>query len=640
MKKTIFFLALLCVPFLTLAQDVNVIITNLKTDLKSNPDAKKTATIFSDLTWYYANVSIDSALYYGKKAIVESTKLGDSTLIAQVYSDVGAVYFRLGDYQNSKFNYFNAYKIRKAKNDFAGMAKVNANLANIYSKEGNKKAALKTYLESIDYFEKTKNQEAVSLTNANVGYLFNEIRNYPKAMLYLKEAISYQESNNIETGLCTSYLTLGNVYLRVKDTVNALKSYNKCIQFSKKTGNKISLASALVNIGGIKSHQQKSQEANSLLSKSKQIRDSLNIQNKESALFLLMIKQKILHSQFNEAKNDLLKLKQSYENNPNEKEGLLEAYNFLIATYGYLNKPDSVSFYNDKSSKLQIEILEAKVIKQTNELETKYQTAKKEKLILQKEAEVKQRNTLLIGISVFAFFIALIGFLIYRQQKLKNTQQAQEYKLKKAINKIETQNKLQEQRLNISRDLHDNIGSQLTFIISSVDNIKYAFDIKNEKLDSKLSNISSFAKETIVELRDTIWAMNSNEITFEDLEIRIHNFIEKAKEAKAEISFSFAIDEELKDKKLSSVQGMNIYRTIQEAVNNAIKYANASIITINAKISNNLTKITIQDNGIGFDQCTIEKGNGLQNMQKRIEEIEGKFNLSSSSEGTRIEILI
>ena len=142
---------------------------------------------------------------------------------------------------------------------------------------------------------------------------------------------------------------------------------------------------------------------------------------------------------------------------------------------------------------------------------------------------------------------------------------------------------MQEQRLNISRDLHDNIGAQLTFIISSVDNIKYAFEITNEKLDNKLSNISSFAKETIVELRDTIWAMNSNEISFEDLEIRINNYIEKAKEAKDQISFSFAIDSVLKTQKLTSVQGMNIYRTIQEAVNNAIKYANASIITINAK---------------------------------------------------------
>ena len=154
MKKTIFFLALLCVPFLTLAQDVNVIIANLKTDLKSNPDAKKTATIYSDLTWYYSNVSLDSALYYGKKAIVESTKLADSTLIAQVYSDLGAVYFRKGDFDKSKENYLTAYKIRKVRNDVKGLAKININLGSIYTTKQQYNQALKAYFDAIEYFDK------------------------------------------------------------------------------------------------------------------------------------------------------------------------------------------------------------------------------------------------------------------------------------------------------------------------------------------------------------------------------------------------------------------------------------------------------------------------------------------------------
>jgi signal transduction histidine kinase len=188
--------------------------------------------------------------------------------------------------------------------------------------------------------------------------------------------------------------------------------------------------------------------------------------------------------------------------------------------------------------------------------------------------------------------------------------------------------------------LHDNIGSQLTFIISSVDNVKYGFDITNEKLDNKLTNISSFAKETILELRDTIWAMNSNEIAFEDLEIRINNFIEKAKLSKENISFSFAIDENLKQQKLSSVEGMNIYRTIQEAINNAIKYAEADIISVIIKQQANQTAINIKDNGKGFDPETTEKGNGLNNMKKRIEEIGGTFSLISGVDGTKIVVLI
>lgn len=640
MKKYFFLLILIIVSFFANAQNAQDIIDTLKKELKNSPDAKKTATIYSDLTWYYSNVSIDSALHYGQKAIQESKKLGDSTLIAQVFSDVGAAYFRKGDYQNSKQNYLSAYKIRKARKDFVGMNKVNANLANIYNKEGNKQLALKTYFESLDFFEKQGNVSATAQTKANIGFLLIETNNYKKALKYINDAVVIQKKINDEIGLSTSYITLGNAYLKLKDTVNSLNSYNKSLLLSKKIGNKLTESTALVNIGAIKKTQQKSGEAKVFVEKSKLLRDSLNLNNKESIVNLMLIRQKIDQFKFDEAKKDLLELAKIYEGNPNEKETLLETYQELGTTYSYLKMPDSAAFYLKKATRVQNDLINTNVIKQTAELETKYQTAKKEKLLLQKETEAKHKNILLIGLTLLVFFISLVGFLIYRQQKLKTEQQEKEFELKSAISKIETQNKLQEQRLTISRDLHDNIGAQLTFIISSVDNIKYAFDITNEKLDNKLTNISSFAKETIVELRDTIWAMNTSEISFEDLEIRINNYVEKAKEAKENISFSFAIDEDLQPQKLTSVQGMNIYRTIQEAVNNAIKYAEASVISINAKKEGNQIKITIQDNGIGFDEKTVEKGNGLKNMQKRIEEIGGEISFLSSNEGTNITILL
>ena len=95
----------------------------------------------------------------------------------------------------------------------------------------------------------------------------------------------------------------------------------------------------------------------------------------------------------------------------------------------------------------------------------------------------------------------------------------------------ENQNKLHEQRLAISRDLHDNIGAQLTFIISSVENLKFGFPNIDNKIKNQLTKVGDFTRETIIELRDTIWAMNSNEFAIQDLKIRLTNFIEKAKVA-------------------------------------------------------------------------------------------------------------
>ena len=187
----------------------------------------------------------------------------------------------------------------------------------------------------------------------------------------------------------------------------------------------------------------------------------------------------------------------------------------------------------------------------------------------------------------------------------------------------------------------DNIGAQLTFVISSIDNLNFGNKITDNKITNQLTRISDFTKSTIIELRDTIWAMNTNEFTYEDLQSRILNFIEKAKFAKETISFKFNINKELIDVKFSSIIGINVYRTIQEAVNNAIKYAEAKEITVNIASENNQIKIIIEDNGKGFDLENIAFGNGIYNMEKRIEEIDGIFTIQSKiNHGTTITILL
>ena len=99
------------------------------------------------------------------------------------------------------------------------------------------------------------------------------------------------------------------------------------------------------------------------------------------------------------------------------------------------------------------------------------------------------------------------------------------------------------------------------------------------------------------------------------------------------------VDDSLKNSKFSSLEGVNLYRTIQEAVNNAIKYADASEILVQVKPNENGIIIEILDNGKGFDLDTIDLGNGVVNMQKRIEEIGGVFKIQSEiAKGTQITI--
>ena len=89
----------------------------------------------------------------------------------------------------------------------------------------------------------------------------------------------------------------------------------------------------------------------------------------------------------------------------------------------------------------------------------------------------------------------------------------------------------------------------------------------------------------------------------------------------------------------SSIKGISTFRVIQEAVNNAIKYAEASKIDIITTESDDNLIFEIIDNGKGFDINTIIFGNGLENMQKRIDEVGGKLNIESKlKKGTSIKV--
>ncbi|MEK8180460.1 sensor histidine kinase [Flavobacterium buctense] len=645
MKNTLILYFLLLISISVKGQNAQDIINGLKKDLKTNPDAKKTAIIYSDLTWYYSKIDIDSALHYGGKAAAESRKLNDSTLMAQVYSDIGAVYFIKGDFVNSKSNYLSAYKIRKLRKDVKGLAKINNNLANIYEKTHQYKQAMIAFLEALQYFESVKDEKNVSIIKGNIGLIHLKLKNYPKALNYISDVIQFQEKNDFKEELCVSCLNLGNVYLHMQDTINALKFYDKSIKACTAVGNKKGISSGFNNIASIKSEQKKSKAALALYQKSKQVREELHSDLDKANFDLNLALEFTTNKKYNEAKKLLLSTKPIFEQT-NHSEKLQKNYKSLITVYSYLNKPDSVNYYLDKLALLDEQLLVSKAEKQTAELETKYQTEKKERLLQKskaeiaiRELEIRKKETQFLILGLISLALLVIIYLVYRQQKLKNKQQEQEFELKSAIAKIETQNKLQEQRLDISRDLHDNIGSQLTFIISSVDNIKYAFDIQNAKLDSKLTSISNFAKSTIIELRDTIWAMNKSEITFEDLQSRIHNFMEKAQEVKEDIYFNFEVDASLKNIKFTSVEGMNLYRTIQEAINNSIKYAHPKNISISIKPIDNTISISIADDGIGFEMEQVELGNGIHNMRKRITDNGGVLEIiSAKATGTKISI--
>ncbi len=579
----------------------------------------------------------DLALQLLIKAEIKANKTNDDELIAVTKNNLAILKRMKGEFLESKM----------LSNSVVNRAKETLSKASIYNNIGACNRSLGLYDESIKYYlkalkvyENAKDIKRQATVNNNIGMVFSSLEQFDKAKKYHQKALQLFTQINDKKGLSESYNNYAIVLANQDSLTKSMTFFRRSLKIEESLKDQKGIAESLNNVGEVHYYIGT-------------IDSALFYYQKSAKLELQMSNFSGASESYNNIAQVYLEIKQF----PKAKKFIDSAYNYsqkskvvqviLTSLDNYKTYYESTGNFAEANKKMQQfytlkdSIQKVSKVKDINELETKYQTAKKEKLILEKEAENKKKTTLLIVISLLTLFVALIGFLIYRQQKLKNKQQEQEFQLQSAIAQIESQNQLHEQRLSISRDLHDNIGAQLTFVISSVDNLKFGNQITDSKITNQLTKISDFTKSTIIELRDTIWAMNTNEFTFEDLRSRIFNFIGKAKSAKEDILFKFHVDDSLKDMKFSSIIGINLYRTMQEAVNNAVKYSEAKEIQINVLKQESKTKIEIKDNGKGFDSDTIDYGNGLYNMKKRIEEVGGIIEIKSIvNNGTTIQILV
>jgi signal transduction histidine kinase len=469
--------------------------------------------------------------------------------------------------------------------------------------------AMKYMTEVIDN-KQYVDEQLVTNSNSNIGALLIEMgmlndnnKLIKKSKRYLQNSIKLNRKNKNYTPLALNYSLLAEAFNQLNDKKRALQLLDSAIVYANKDANKSQEGFALIK----KAH---------IFNNKKQFKKALNFVNKAVKIY--------------QTTNDI----------PTKIYAFVEKKKLLVAMKNY----KEANRISDSIYSNSILNYDKRFTDGISEMEVKYKTAKKERKILEQRADIAEKGLLIqkknyqIYASIgLALLMALLGYFYYKQQQLKRNQLIKENRLKSALQKIETQNKLQEQRLRISRDLHDNIGAQLSFIISSVDNLQYATKNVSTDFKEKLVYISKFTSQTINQLRDTIWAMNKNEISLEDLHSRVLSFIEKAKVTNEDITFDFnnLITSEIV---FTSIKGMNIFRVIQEAINNTLKYAKADKISIHFAENNNLVILTIKDNGKGFNKKTIQLGNGLRNMQDRIDEIDGEIKISSSDKGTTIVI--
>jgi signal transduction histidine kinase len=232
------------------------------------------------------------------------------------------------------------------------------------------------------------------------------------------------------------------------------------------------------------------------------------------------------------------------------------------------------------------------------------------------EKQKRLRTQQLIITLLLSITMLLIFLFIYRRNKARYA--------------------LLQQKSLIARELHDDVGASISSI-----GMYAAVAAQRLPIDAKaLSPINSI-NETVFEisnnLKDIVWLILPENETFERLIDKIRQYAEPLCVEK-NIQFMVYNKINIKLKQLSIKDKKNIYLIIKEAVNNSIKYAEATEISLQASIVHKNIFIAVIDNGIGFKTNTT-KGNGIKNMQTRTKELKGEMTINNDT-GTILEIKI
>ncbi len=580
-----------------------LLIAGLFCVLSSYAQNKTTIDSLNALLIQNASVSTDSLFMIYQKNLQDALEINYERGIAGSYEQLSGIFGYRGEYDKSTAAALKSIRYYLKVNDLEKVSDYYGSLG--YSMKKNNIDTAQYYMnKGLKIAEEHQFEWVLSRTYNNYGVIKEMKNQLDSAEYFYRKGLEIVQKPEFREGLPYSYSNLAGIFGLKNMPDSAFYYFNKSLDYRRSIGDKKGMAENFTQIGEVYLADGKNQEAIQYFKR------SIPLAKKEDYRFLTQYTYQ--------------QISQAFKNLKNTDSALL--YYEKYATY-----KDSLT-----DQEMQTKIAQLNVEYETELKENEILAQQKD--ILEKDNKIQRRNFWVFGLVGGLILLALLSYFIYSKLKLKHRQLKQEKELEIALTKLETSNKLEEQRLRISRDLHDNIGSQLTFIISSLDNLKYSMAKTNAAYTSKIDEIGFFTATTINELRDTIWAMNKEKISLKELKERIQQLFEKANSTQQELYFQLNIDDRIPESyEFSSLVGINIYRIIQEALNNSMKYSEAKNFHLNIRSKNDKLIFEMKDDGIGYNPDEIQKGNGFYNMKKRARDINLESTFESEiGKGSRI----
>lgn len=551
--------------------------------------------------------SNDSAFYYFSKAERLAKKNSEKFYLEEILISKANLLFLNKDYSGSEITAINALKVAlKKKNDRI--------VYDSYITIGNSRNGSNDFAKAFEYYAKAidktndlgNDPQIFSLKAQPYNYIakiFQKQGKYDLALSKVKTALAFSNFHKSDP-IMYSYLTNNKAYSKFK------LGDSKCLPLFEET----------LKIGG------------SLKSIPIQLTSKLYLSE-----YYLSKKDSLKAKRFSEDAKELAHTNKVFEDELKALELLakIDVKNSSEYRERYISLNDSLQNV-ERATRNKF----ARIEFETDEITNQKNIAEAEK------EKISAQRWMILGFSLF--FIVLIVFLyVSHRQRSKNKEfqyLQQQQKANEEIYRLmlDQQQKIEEgkqiEKRRISKELHDGVMGKLTAI-------RLNLFVLGKKTDPEtiarclehVDEIQNIEKE----IRKISHDLNQNMFTdVSDFTQMVNNLVENIKEH-SNIDFKIITDEKIDWNIVNSLVKMQVYRILQEALQNIEKYAQAKNVLISMLEKEQKLNVTIADDGIGFDTRSGKRGIGHKNMRERATEIQGEFTISSVvGKGTKINLII
>ena len=609
--------------------------------LNQKDDSINKVNLFKIANRYYNMGDWKAYLKITKLILDRSSNSKDSLNIAKAYSYL-ADYYVVKSISDSAFmNYYKAEKFYLRLKDEYHIAKTFLNKASLQYNEGDFFESEINVFKALSSLKKQKKVNDLFYESYNLlGILYSEREEYSKSLEFHQKALQILEDKSIPLEFqykATSLNNIGFVHLKMHEYEKAKVYFQKALEQKNLYDEKANLYAMLLdNLAYSEFKLKQSDHLPELFYKSLRIRDSLELKAE-------IIATKIHLSEYFASKKDTFRAIQI------SKQALMLArtsdklVNTLIALKQIaIVDPKNASVYSKEYIQLNDRMLKAERNMGEKFSRIEYETNE----IKDQNSNLQEKNKTLVYVFSICTLVGLF-FYVYKTQQAKNREllfkQQQQVANEDIYNlMISQQNDIEVTRIKekkkVAQELHDGVLGRMFGIRISLDSLEQMDEVeaspKRRKYLTELKNIEE-------DIREISHDLNREKSELINNFVLILNKLFENQQNTYDSKLITSIDPQIKWELVSNAVKINLYRIIQEALQNCNKYADANTITVEFKSEINYLILSIYDNGVGFNTKKTKNGIGLHNIEYRAAECKGSMSIKSvPGQGTLLVVKV